>query len=560
MKRAAFALAFLGIAADAAATTTIYPHPASSTAGSALVGDVEVTFHPSQFQTATYSAYPFTIVNRATDRKHRVTITVPSLKSAPGTAVATRTITVAPGSRVSVSLYDPGLRPYTLGSGADVDVDGVTGTLEGPVVASFGYGGGRNDVLLVSNRIGIPAGAAWQNTVLVNGVPDSEEWLAYSGVLGMVLARDDADRLSAPAREALASWVRLGGILLLVGDRAAPEGWPAMQAFEHESYVVRVMGFGRVITADEHGWEEAASETWRTSGTLSQPMSDLEFPVVEGSGIPVITLFVMMIGYVLVIGPANLIVLGKMKKLVWLVVTIPAISFATSGTILLWAILAEGVTPVVRLDGFTILDQRMQRATTIGRVGYYAPLAPSQGLRLPYEAEVLQMTGLDRRAGTAVDWSTCQHHRGGVVPARTPVHFSWRSDAERRERLEIHPTMAGGIEVVNGLSVAIEDLYVASDDGHIFRGRARIGSGSRATLEPAPELGATIGSYKALRTRLLAPWYGFREADPFELLVPGSYVAFVERNPFIDPGIGRPRYRKPSGTVFGIFGQAPRAR
>ena len=37
---------------------------------------------------------------------------------------------------------------------------------------------------------------------------------------------------------------------------------------------------------------------------------------------------------------------------------------------------SEGITPRLRMEGITLLDQSAQEATTIGAVGLYAPVAP----------------------------------------------------------------------------------------------------------------------------------------------------------------------------------------
>jgi hypothetical protein len=69
------------------------------------------------------------------------------------------------------------------------------------------------------------------------------------------------------------------------------------------------------------------------------------FPVVENVAIPVRGIILVMLGFVLLIGPANLIVLSRLKRRIWMLWTIPAISLATCGLVFVYSFVREGFTP-----------------------------------------------------------------------------------------------------------------------------------------------------------------------------------------------------------------------
>ena len=71
------------------------------------------------------------------------------------------------------------------------------------------------------------------------------------------------------------------------------------------------------------------------------------FPIVEDSGVPVRLMIVILIGFVVLAGPVNLVLLHKLKRRTWFLWTLPAISILTSAVVFATALLNEGFTPTV---------------------------------------------------------------------------------------------------------------------------------------------------------------------------------------------------------------------
>src|SRR5205085_786212 len=117
------------------------------------------------------------------------------------------------------------------------------------------------------------------------------------------------------------------------------------------------------------------------------------FPVVENDKVPVRSTVMIMLAFVVVIGPVNLIVLSRLNRRTWLLWTIPAISGFTCLLVFVYSLLREGVTPTVRIEAMTMLDQVNRRATTIGTEAFYCPLTPSRGLLFNSETEATPLVG-----------------------------------------------------------------------------------------------------------------------------------------------------------------------
>src|SRR5262249_26203474 len=113
-----------------------------------------------------------------------------------------------------------------------------------------------------------------------------------------------------------------------------------------------------------------------------------EFTVVEKIGIPVRGLFVLMLAFVAVIGPINLIWLARRRKKIWMLWTVPVISMVACLAVNGFALLGEGVSATSRVEAFTILDESSHLASTVGWTAFYAPITPGEGLHFSYDVEL----------------------------------------------------------------------------------------------------------------------------------------------------------------------------
>ncbi len=280
---------------------------------------------------------------------------------------------------------------------------------------------------------------------------------------------------------------------------------------------------------------------------------DSYFPIVEDSSVPVRLMIVILIGFVVLAGPVNLVLLHKFKKRTWFLWTLPAISILTSAIVFGTVLLNEGFTPTVRRDVITILNQETQQATTVGALGIYAPVAPGE-LNFSAHTEVtplLNYRGNDPGGNRGVDWTKGQRFTGKWVTSRVPAHFALRKSEPRKERLSV--TWKGGTPtVVNSLGADILHLWLADARGNIFEASI-LHAGQRVELQRSSENQTVINHLNTeflLSTKIDTP-----ENNYPKNLVPGTYLARMAGSPFMENPIGRGQL-KTHAVVYGVLKQS----
>ncbi|MFW5692727.1 MAG: hypothetical protein ACOCWL_00790, partial [Thermoguttaceae bacterium] len=232
-----------------------------------------------------------------------------------------------------------------------------------------------------------------------------------------------------------------------------------------------------------------------------------------------------------------------------------------------YSMASEGWAGRGRTASLTLLDQRCRRATTIGYVSYYSPLAPG-GLHFDAQTDAAL---LDPESGYGsyryretpsglrfVDWTDGQHLASGWMKARVPAYFQVRKNEDRRERLTVEPQADGSVRVLNALGADIDRLYVADASGRVLEA-GNIPAGAEQTLSVAA--GAAPGEKEPARMRSLftqSNWLGrFHELqhapDPAALLAPGCYIAFLDRSPFIESPMAGVEPEHTAAIVYGVF-------
>jgi len=390
----------------------------------------------------------------------------------------------------------------------------------------------------------------------------------------VVLHEADYEALRGSCRDALWDWVRAGGSLMILGTRQLPPDAPLPTSLagrrpESGGGTVQItIGLGRCLidpadTAAGMSPDDQAAlrEDWKRSWTPSEQLLTYRpvpmiLQAVDGLGIPVRSLFLLILVFSLVIGPLNLAVLRRLGRRLWLLWTIPAISAVTAIGLIVFALIVEGWTPIVRTEALTVLDQQSGRATTIGVLALYAPVLPSDGIHVPVTAELTSSAELKTSWGSGryLDWTTNQHLVRGWLQPRTPTFFAWRDVSSRSERLAVY--RAGGqIEVSNGLGVAISELWLADLDGRVYSGRS-IAAGAAAHLEAEPWI--TSGSLARLEIVYTGGWASAGSRMPdlrTSILEPGTYLAMVDRSPFLTIDLRDARWQRCSGAVVGRFAE-----
>ena len=496
-----------------------------------------------------YAEYRFAVTNRSSDKTHEVKLIFPKDSlgySGNRIREMTRSVLVGPSATAYVSLFQPPVEMH--GHSLGVVIDGRVQAEKVPL-SSTRHGGAHYTtrpititsagspshspgttsttvfsapVILMSRNVDATNLHAHANKLLTTtsslgrgsyetidlGLPVSAwstNWLGFSRYDGVVVTGDDIRQMPPAVQSALRRYVECGGALLVLGGRELTDSWELRESQKSEpltdaaGFVNYNIGFGQCIVSTETGtghlkteqWREVV-ESWINTATPWQIRWSIEdanrlFPVVSGGlGIPVRGLFLLMLLFVAVIGPVNLIVLSRKKRRIWMFWTVPVISLLTCVAVFAYATLAEGWNKHGRTEGVTILDENIHRATTIGWTAFYTSLTPGDGLHFGYETELTPQT-IDMKTERTINWTKDQHLQNGWVTARIPAHFMLRKSEVRRERVTVRTEANGRLKIVNGLGADIRQFWLADRDGTIHTA-LNIRAGAEANLTPQPEL------------------------------------------------------------------------
>ena len=514
--------------------------------------------------------------------------------------VVSRKVVVAGGQEVLVSLFQP---PVTVAREyLDVRVKGVRDSKKLPVTSLYHSWHGHNErrpaVLLGRN---VPqdfrdGGEAKKETKPgkpgkegATGSSDSEDetyaflrselpvsqwspnWLGYSCFDVIVLTEKEAEEMPPQVKLAIQRYLECGGTLL-VHARQVPV--PLTQFGQSDGKGGAYVGMGHAA-AGFAGGNSDWKTTYRRLGIVAthiyrpedKPGKSQRLLVAETT-VPVRGLFVLVLAFGIAIGPVNLWLLSRYKRRVWLWWNVPAISLLTCLAVFGYSLASEGLTGRGKTASFTWLDQRCHRATTIGYLSYYCPLTPSQGPRFSADTDVARLEsdsrGLRRYMRgredlCLADWTEEQYLAAGWVNARVSTYFQIRKNEDRRERLTVQKKADGSLVVVNALGANIHHLYLADSAGKVFEGR-EILAGKETTLKPAPATAlAPQGSQDVVRklfrgSNWLADFEDWpKSKGPSGLLSRGTYVAYLDKSPFVEAALAGVEAEHSAAIVYGIF-------
>ena len=323
----------------------------------------------------------------------------------------------------------------------------------------------------------------------------STDWLGFSRYDGVVVTSEDVRKMPSDVQSALWEYVECGGALLVLGGNNLPDNWTSRVEMSDKSVSMSAnrVGFGEFFVSAEmdtaslnqtqwrqivHSWVKTATP-WQSQLSVSE--ANNRFPVVDDFGIPVRGLFLLMLVFAIVIGPMNLILLSRKRRRIWMLWTVPVISLTTCLAVFLYATFAEGWNRYIRSEGLTILDQRFNRATSIGVTAFYSALTPGDGLHFGYETELTSQTFAATPLPRTVDWTQDQHLARGWIAARVPAHFKVRKTEMRRERITVRIEEDSRLGIVNGLGADIDQFWLADKEGTVYSG-SKIQAGSEAEL------------------------------------------------------------------------------
>ena len=249
----------------------------------------------------------------------------------------------------------------------------------------------------------------------------------------------------------------------------------------------------------------------------------------------------ILVAFSVLIGPVNYIFLWRKKRQVLLVLTAPLISLVFLAVLAGYALFGEGIGIKGRAQSFTVLDQTTKRAVTRASVSLYAAgMTPWNGLRFPKSTAVFP-TGADGRGSRdpeVIDLTESQQFSAGIARARAASNFEEISFRLARERLNFSRS-GENITVVNALGSDVTQLLYRSG-GVVYRLAAPLRDGAQVTMHAGSGFNSnTIPS----KFTLIAD----HQQD-------GTYLALMERSPFLETGAPNVEERGSFHLVLGYAG------
>ena len=377
------------------------------------------------------------------------------------------------------------------------------------------------------------------------------------------------DRVPPEVERTLSNWVFAGGTLVVIVPPGAawPEGTEPSDAkpqFTRHGWGSRVL----VRPVPAAGLKQETEKAKSTPGLryLAEQVKDtgggngfrqvspdtyyalLKLPIPD---VPLQLLFLVMVAFVLLIGPANFFLLRKFRKEPLILVTTPVISLVFCLLVIGFITVGEGWHSRAKALGVTLLDQDTKLASTRAMLAVYSPVPPRTGYEFDPE-DVLRFSGAGR---LELREDSSQRLSSGLLRPRLPLGCSIERVSTQREHLKL--TREGnGVGVVNGLGVRLVSLSVVAPDGWVYDCEGAIEPGARVVLRRSQSVRDCGLDWSDIQKKLLADK---EKCRPAGLIPHGYYLAIANEPVFWTPGF-KPDQFEVLHAVIGKFSFAGEAK
>lgn len=231
----------------------------------------------------------------------------------------------------------------------------------------------------------------------------------------------------------------------------------------------------------------------RHGGSPILPTNEFWNFVIPGIGVAPVGGFQIFITlFVLIIGPANYLLLRRLKRLQLMILTVPLGAVFVFGTVLGYALMTDGLSTRVRVRSYSELDQRAGEEVIASRLSYYAGMTSAEGLAFSDQTAIypihLQTHRSRSRKETprGLSWDESrplsQQFTHGWLKSRTPTQYLSVTARSTKRKLEISGS-GKQVDIENFLGHEIQQLLVSDHQGNLHWAEA-IGKEQQAKLEP----------------------------------------------------------------------------
>ena len=294
----------------------------------------------------------------------------------------------------------------------------------------------------------------------------TDDWRAYSSLSVLWLTADEWKQADSPIRRALTEWVAGGGRLVLV----EPSDTPARAPIEHYGMGM-IVTIPEGLTADEAGlFEHVKPSAINTAVSISTWMSNLIDPIETHKGF----LSLVLLGYLVLAAPVNLLVFSPGRKRMRLFWTMPAIALGASAVMAAVILLQDGVGGSGYRANFVYLQPDLNRELIVqeqvSKTGALLRRSFDIG-----EAEAVVITDITTAyqgfQQTSALGSHGARYTGDWFRSRTiqAQRLQWaRSSRARIERVGVD---SGRPTILSSIDVPLEELYYRDQSGSVWHGK-----------------------------------------------------------------------------------------
>ncbi len=266
----------------------------------------------------------------------------------------------------------------------------------------------------------------------------------------------------------------------------------------------------------------------------------------------------LVLSFLLVIGPINLMWARQRRAPVRVILTSPVIASITLAVFVMTVVATEGIRTRRRVRAVTWLDGDRGEAYSWSHQSHYALMAPA---RLTYPAGTQltpflpsRQTGYHYELRVGRDWTTID---GNFLQSRSLVHMSVGDFRRTTHKLSARELSGQRVRVRNRLGTDIELLVLRGQQGDWYLarninegGEVRIRATDRATVreatravldfdeayDPTAARRSPIGRSSTPEAQERLEWETHRLLEHVDLQ-PGQFLAVVEDSPFVSSGV-----------------------
>ncbi|MFO0902920.1 MAG: hypothetical protein U0939_07980 [Pirellulales bacterium] len=318
-----------------------------------------------------------------------------------------------------------------------------------------------------------PQAADWGKEIAGSGPPNRSTYVV-SGPFGTQQVISTADVAPSPDAEKT--------------DEKQP---PPKRPDDSMNFVSRELGLGLVVAIDApdplpghaRDWDwmfgQIGDQRFRPGRKLGITRlgenPDFANFLVRNVGQAPVWMFLTLITlFVVLIGPVNYFVLRRRRRLYMLLVTVPGAAAVVTATLVVYAVLADGLHVRSRIRSVTHIDQIGRTSSSWSRQVYFAGLTPAGGLTYPADAFVqpIDRWGLqDERRSRHMEWTDeVQSYRQGYIAPRTMSQMLVIDPHPTTIglRIRVDGSEEGGCRVRNELGVGLSRVLIRDEQGRYY--------------------------------------------------------------------------------------------